>query len=58
MSALLSLNPIPMITWKDKTFNQIHSSLQKNQRSVTNNNRIFFFSTTFANIQKRDSKYR
>ena len=42
MSALLSLNPIPMITWKDRTFNQIHSSLQKNQRSITTNNRSFF----------------
>ena len=30
MSALLSLNPIPLISWKGSTFNQIHSSIQKN----------------------------
>jgi hypothetical protein len=30
MSALLNLNPIPMISWKGQTFNQIHSSIQKN----------------------------
>jgi hypothetical protein len=30
MSALLNLNPIPLIPWKGRTFNQIHSSIQKN----------------------------
>jgi hypothetical protein len=30
MSALLSLNAIPLISWKEKTFNQIHSSMKKN----------------------------
>jgi hypothetical protein len=30
MSALLSLNSIPLISWKGQTFTQIHSSIQKN----------------------------
>lgn len=36
MSALLSLNPIPLISWKGRTFNQIHSSIQKNGQNFEN----------------------
>lgn len=35
MSALLNLNSIPLIRWKGLTFNQIHSSIQKNGRINT-----------------------
>ena len=35
MSALLNLNPIPLIPWKGRTFNQIHSSIQKNGKIST-----------------------
>lgn len=34
MSALLSLNPIPLISWKGSTFNQIYSSIQKNGQNL------------------------
>ena len=40
MSALLSLNPIPLISWKGNTFNQISSSIQKNGQ-ITNGENIF-----------------
>ena len=38
MSALLSLNPIPLISWKGNTFNQISSSIQKNGQLSTGEN--------------------
>ena len=34
MSALLSLNPIPLISWKGSTFNQIYSSIQQNGQTT------------------------
>ena len=34
MSALLSLNPIPLISWKGSTFNQIYSSIQQNGKNM------------------------
>ena len=40
MSALLSLNPIPLISWKGNTFNQISSSIQKNGQ-LSNGGNIF-----------------
>ena len=40
MSALLSLNPIPLISWKGNTFNQISSSIQKNGQ-ISNGENIF-----------------
>ena len=44
MSALLSLNPIPLISWKGNTFNQISSSIQKNGQ-ITNGENIFLKTT-------------
>jgi hypothetical protein len=41
MSALLNLNPIPLISWKGQTFNQIHSSIQKNGQQMTGNPRLY-----------------
>ena len=41
MSALLNLNPIPLIPWKGKTFNQIHSSIQKNGKIPTDTPNLF-----------------
>jgi len=41
MSALLNLNPIPLIPWKGRTFNQIHSSIQKNGNINTDNPNLF-----------------
>lgn len=41
MSALLNLNPIPLIPWKGRTFNQIHSSIQKNGKISTDNPNLF-----------------
>jgi len=41
MSALLNLNPIPLISWKGQTFNQIHSFIQKNGQLPTANPIIF-----------------
>ena len=38
MSALLSLNPIPLISWKGNTFNQISSSIQKNGQLSSDEN--------------------
>jgi hypothetical protein len=40
MSAILSLNPIPLISWKGNTFNQISSSIQKNGQ-FSNGGNIF-----------------
>jgi hypothetical protein len=41
MSALLNLNPIPLIPWKGRTFNQIHSSIQKNGKIRTDTPKLF-----------------
>jgi len=41
MSALLNLNPIPLIQWKGRTFNQIHSSIQKNGQVRTDTPKLF-----------------
>lgn len=41
MSALLNLNPIPLIPWKGRTFNQIHSSIQKNGNIYTDKPNLF-----------------
>ena len=41
MSALLNLNSIPLIPWKGRTFNQIHSSIQKNGNINTDNPNLF-----------------
>jgi len=41
MSALLNLNPIPLIQWKGRTFNQIHSSIQKNGKIHADNPNLF-----------------
>jgi hypothetical protein len=41
MSALLNLNPIPLIPWKGRTFNQIHSSIQKNGNIRTDKPSLF-----------------
>jgi hypothetical protein len=44
MSALLSLNQIPLVPWKGKTFNQIHSTIKKNDLSnyTLSGNRNYF----------------
>ena len=41
MSALLNLNPIPLIPWKERTFNQIHSSIQKNGQTRVDKPSLF-----------------
>lgn len=69
MSALLNLNSIPLIPWKGRTFNQIHSSFQKNGQlssSIIENPHLFaanplkiyrreIASTTLANCSSNSS---
>jgi hypothetical protein len=52
MSALLNLNPIPLIPWKGRTFNQIHSSIQKNGN--INTDKINLFSANPLKIYRRE----
>ena len=54
MSAVLNLNPIPLISWKGQTFNQIHSSIQKNGQLMTDNPRIFAKSGGPLKIYRRE----
>lgn len=42
MSARLNMNQIPFISWKGKTFNQITSKIQLNNRTEVTSNSIFF----------------
>ena len=55
MSALLNLNPIPLIPWKGRTFNQIHSSFQKNgQISSATIQRPHLFAANPLKIYRRE----
>ena len=51
MSALLSLNPIPLISWKGNTFNQISSSIQKNGQ-IMNGENIFLKSKPLKHYRR------
>ena len=42
MSARLNMNQIPFISWKGKTFNQITSKIQLNNRTEATSNSIYF----------------
>ena len=56
MSALLSLNPIPLISWKGRTFNQVHSSIQKNGQYTENSSNSVqnLFSANPLKIYRRE----
>ena len=56
MSALLSLNTIPLISWKEKTFNQIHSSIKKNGQiqQDSGSNLTQMFSSNPLKIYRRE----
>jgi len=56
MSALLSLNPIPLISWKGRTFNQVHSSIQKNGQYIENSSNSVqnLFSANPLKIYRRE----
>jgi len=42
MSARLNMNQIPLVSWKGKTFNQITSKIQLNNRTETTSNNLLF----------------
>lgn len=55
MSALLNLNSIPLVPWKGRTFNQIHSSIQKNGQIRTDIiQRPNLFATNPLKIYRRE----
>ena len=37
MAAIVQMNKIPLVQWKGQTFDQIHSSIKKNDYSNTSN---------------------
>jgi hypothetical protein len=42
MSARLNMNQTPLVSWKGKTFNQISSKIQLNNRTETESNNLLF----------------